>query len=72
MHSHTLAELAKKLHAKEFSVTELTQSLLKRIEAAQPKLNAFITVTGGRALAPARPPVGGQAAGSGGALTRPP
>jgi len=30
MHTYTLAELAKKLRAKEFSVTELTQSLLAR------------------------------------------
>jgi aspartyl-tRNA(Asn)/glutamyl-tRNA(Gln) amidotransferase subunit A len=69
MHSHTLAELAKKLHAKEFSVTELTQSLLKRIEAAQPKLNAFITVTGERALAQARQADAAIASGSAGPLT---
>ncbi|HEV8442558.1 MAG TPA: Asp-tRNA(Asn)/Glu-tRNA(Gln) amidotransferase subunit GatA [Steroidobacteraceae bacterium] len=53
MHTYTLAELAKKLRAKEFSVTELTKALLRRVEAAQPKLNAFITVTAESALAQA-------------------
>ena len=53
MHTLTLAELARKLRAKEFSVTELTKSLLRRIEASQPKLNAFITVTAESALAQA-------------------
>ena len=33
MHTFTLAELAKKLRAKEFSVTELTRALLARVEA---------------------------------------
>ena len=56
MHTFTLAELAKKLRAKEFSVTELTKSLLGRIEASQPKLNAFITVTPESALAQAKAP----------------
>ena len=53
MHTYTLAELAKKLRAKEFSVTELTKSLLGRIESAQPALNAFITVMADSALAQA-------------------
>ena len=35
MHTYTLAELAKKLRAKEFSVTELTRALLARVEAVQ-------------------------------------
>jgi aspartyl-tRNA(Asn)/glutamyl-tRNA(Gln) amidotransferase subunit A len=51
MHTLTLAELARKLRAKEFSVTELTKSLLNRIEAAQPQLNAFITVMADSAMA---------------------
>src|SRR3982751_5737904 len=51
MHTLTLAELARKLRAKEFSVTELTKSLLTRIEAAQPRLNAFITVMADSAMA---------------------
>ena len=35
MHTLTLSELAKQLRAKEFSVTELTQGLLGRIEGSQ-------------------------------------
>jgi Asp-tRNA(Asn)/Glu-tRNA(Gln) amidotransferase A subunit family amidase len=54
MHTFTLAELAKKLRAKEFSVTELTKSLLGRIEASQSKLNAFVTVKHESALAQAK------------------
>jgi aspartyl-tRNA(Asn)/glutamyl-tRNA(Gln) amidotransferase subunit A len=69
MHTFTLAELAKKLRAKEFSVTELTRSLLGRIEAAQPKLNAFITVTPDSALTQAKAADAALAAGSAGPLT---
>ena len=47
MHTLTLSELAKKLRAKEFSVTELTETFLARIKVAQPTFNAFITVTNG-------------------------
>ena len=72
MHTLTLAELAKKLRAKEFSVTELTKSLLARIEASQPKLNAFITVTAGvRAGAGEGQPIGTLASGKAGPLTGP-
>lgn len=69
MHTFTLAELAKKLRAKEFSVTELTRSLLGRIEASQPKLNAFITVTPDAALAQAKAADAALAAGKAGPLT---
>ena len=69
MHTFTLAELAKKLRAKEFSVTELTRSLLGRIEAAQPKLNAFVTVTPEIALAQAKAADAALAAGQAGPLT---
>jgi aspartyl-tRNA(Asn)/glutamyl-tRNA(Gln) amidotransferase subunit A len=65
MHTFTLAELANKLRAKEFSVTELTRAMLARIDAAQSRLNAFITVTPESALAQAgqadRALAGGQA-----------
>ena len=54
MHTFTLSELAKKLRAKEFSVTELTKSLLARIESSQTSLNAFITVLAEHALDEAR------------------
>ena len=69
MHTFTLAELAKKLRAKEFSVTELTKSLLGRIEASQPKLNAFITVTADSALAQAQAADAALASGKAGPLT---
>jgi aspartyl-tRNA(Asn)/glutamyl-tRNA(Gln) amidotransferase subunit A len=69
MHTSTLAELAKRLRAKEFSVTELTQSLLGRIAAAQPSLNAFITVTPEIALAQARAADAAFAAGKASPLT---
>ena len=69
MHTYTLAELAKKLRAKEFSVTELTTSLLGRVEAAQPRLNAFITVMREQALAQAAAADRALAAGSAAPLT---
>ena len=69
MHTFTLAELAKKLRAKEFSVTELTKSLLGRIEASQSKLNAFITVTPESALAQAKAADQAFASGKAGPLT---
>src|SRR6185436_4162381 len=69
MHTSTLAELARKLRAKEFSVTELTKAFLRRIEAAQPGLNAFITVTSESALAQAAAGDRAFAAGTAGPLT---
>ncbi len=69
MHTFTLAELATRLRAKEFSVTELTKSLLGRIEASQPSLNAFVTVTGESALAQARAADAAFASGQAGPLT---
>jgi aspartyl-tRNA(Asn)/glutamyl-tRNA(Gln) amidotransferase subunit A len=69
MHTLTLTELAKKLRAKEFSVTELTRTLLGRIESAQQKLNTFITVTAESALAQARASDALFASGTAAALT---
>ena len=69
MHHLTLAELAKKLRAKEFSVTELTKTLLARIEASQPGLNAFITVMSDSALSQAAAADRALASGSAGPLT---
>jgi aspartyl-tRNA(Asn)/glutamyl-tRNA(Gln) amidotransferase subunit A len=69
MHTFTLAELATKLRAKEFSVTELTKALLARIEASQPKLNAFVTVTAEKALAQANAAEAALASGKAGPLT---
>jgi aspartyl-tRNA(Asn)/glutamyl-tRNA(Gln) amidotransferase subunit A len=69
MHKLTLAELARKLRAKEFSVTELTRRYLERIEAAQPKLNAFVSVTSESALADAAAADRAYASGQAGPLT---
>ena len=69
MHTLTLSELAKQLRAKEFSVTELTQGLLGRIEDAQSTLNAFITVTRDEALVQAKAADAAFAAGQAGPLT---
>ena len=46
----TVASLAAALQARRISSTEITGELLGRIEAAQPRLNAFISVTGEEAL----------------------
>lgn len=50
----TIAEAGRKLAAKTVSPVELTRECLDRIEALNPTLAAFITVTGERALADAR------------------
>ena len=50
----TIAEAARLIAAKRLSPVELTRTLLARVEAMDPKINAFITVTPERALAAAR------------------
>jgi aspartyl-tRNA(Asn)/glutamyl-tRNA(Gln) amidotransferase subunit A len=50
----TLAEASARVRKKTVSPVELTQACLKRIERLNPKLNAYITVTGETALAQAR------------------
>jgi aspartyl-tRNA(Asn)/glutamyl-tRNA(Gln) amidotransferase subunit A len=54
MHDASLRELADALSAGRLSSVELTQLYLGRIAAAQPALNAFITVDAERTLAAAR------------------
>jgi aspartyl-tRNA(Asn)/glutamyl-tRNA(Gln) amidotransferase subunit A len=54
MHHQTVAELAAGLQAGDFSSEELTTVFLDRIERFDPPLNAFISVTGERAMAQAR------------------
>ncbi len=49
----TVAELVAALRAKEISSVELTRAVLGRIEAAQPAINAFISVDAEGALAQA-------------------
>lgn len=64
----TLAAARDGLKGKDFSSTVLTGAYLKAIEAANPKLNAFVAVTGEQALAQAKASDAKLAAGQGGAL----
>src|SRR5271154_7123721 len=50
----TIAETIERLKRKEISPVELVQAHLRRIEALQPRLNAFVHVDGESALARAR------------------
>ena len=50
----TAHEAHEKLRAKEFSSVELTQSVLERIEAVEPQVRAYITVTAEVALQQAK------------------
>jgi Asp-tRNA(Asn)/Glu-tRNA(Gln) amidotransferase A subunit family amidase len=47
-------ELTKRIRSLQLSTVELTETLLARIEASQPSLNALITVCRDGALAAAR------------------
>ena len=69
LHTRSLFELAAGLKAREFSSVELTRTLLARIEAHQPRLNALISVTGESALAEAGRADAVLARGGGGPLT---
>ncbi len=69
MHRLTLAEQAHGLASGEFSSVELTRHYLSRIEAHDPQLNSFITVTGEQALAQAQAADAQRAAGTAGPLT---
>src|SRR5271165_2935528 len=48
------SELAPLLKARKLSPVELVRAYLDRIEAVNPKVNAFITITGDQALEQAR------------------
>lgn len=50
LHKLTIAELRKKLDAKEISSVELTKSSLERVKKLDEKLNAFLTITEAVAL----------------------
>ncbi len=50
----SLSEVSQLVHSKKVSPVELTKECLSCIERLNPKLNAFITVTGDSALAEAR------------------
>jgi aspartyl-tRNA(Asn)/glutamyl-tRNA(Gln) amidotransferase subunit A len=69
MHSETVTQLSASLRQRKFSATELTQSLLARVERAQPELNAFISIEAESALAAAAAADRRLAAGDAPALT---
>jgi len=69
MHSETVTQLIRGLRARKYSAVELTRALLSRIEAAQPALNAFISIESERALAAAAEADRALAAGDAPALT---
>src|SRR5207253_5070141 len=50
----TAIELARRIRAREVSVTEVVQAHLAQIERVNPKVNAIVTLTAERALADAR------------------
>ena len=52
--SLTLADAAKAIGTRKLSPVELTEAVLRRIDVLNPKLNAFLTVVGDRALATAQ------------------
>ena len=69
VHARTVAELAAGLKNKEFSSVELAKLYLDRVEASQPVLNAFVSVTRDAALAAAAEADRQLAAGKGSPLT---
>jgi aspartyl-tRNA(Asn)/glutamyl-tRNA(Gln) amidotransferase subunit A len=69
MTARTLAQLAAGLAARKYSAAELTRAMLARVQAAQPRLNALISVTADAALAEAAVADERLAAGKGGPLT---
>ncbi|WP_086929936.1 Asp-tRNA(Asn)/Glu-tRNA(Gln) amidotransferase subunit GatA [Agarilytica rhodophyticola] len=50
MHNLTIADISRKLRAKEFSSKEITQHLLNRIKSLNENYNAFISITEQQAL----------------------
>jgi aspartyl-tRNA(Asn)/glutamyl-tRNA(Gln) amidotransferase subunit A len=69
LHHMGLTALAAGLRARRFSSVELAEAFLKRIEASQGTLNAFISVTRSQALEDAAAADRALAAGVGGPLT---
>jgi aspartyl-tRNA(Asn)/glutamyl-tRNA(Gln) amidotransferase subunit A len=68
IHRNSLTQLAAGLRAKKFSSVELVRAYLQRIEASQPDLNAFISITAEQALTAAAAADRDIASGRGGAL----
>jgi aspartyl-tRNA(Asn)/glutamyl-tRNA(Gln) amidotransferase subunit A len=68
MHQLSLAEIARALAAKQFSAEELSNHLLSRINALDPQLNSFISVTEELAISQAKAADARRANGETGAL----
>ena len=68
MYRQTLTQLAADLRARRVSSVELVRAFLARIEASQPALNAFVSITAEQALAQAEAADRALAAGRGGPL----
>ncbi len=68
IHRQTLSQLAAALRARKVSSVELVRAFLARIEASQPALNAFVSITAEQALAQAEAADRALAAGRGGPL----
>ena len=69
MHRQSIKALGEGLRARKFSSRELTQQYLQRIEALDPQLNSYISVTSEQALAQADAADARLARGEGGPLT---
>lgn len=54
LHSLTIAEASRLIESRKLSPVELTEALLRRVEALDPQLDAFITLTAERAIDDAR------------------
>ena len=63
--SLTITEISRRIAARELTSVELTRAYLARIERLNPRINAYITVTGEQALAQARALDAETAAGRG-------
>ena len=68
IHRETLTQLSADLRARKVSSVELVRTFLARIEASQPTLNAFVSITAEQALAAAEAADRRLAGGCGGAL----
>ncbi|MFZ2041711.1 MAG: Asp-tRNA(Asn)/Glu-tRNA(Gln) amidotransferase subunit GatA [Desulfobacterales bacterium] len=69
LHELTIHQARKRLKRREITAVALTEALLERITAVDPRVKAFITVAADSALAEARTADQSLAGGSGGPLT---
>ena len=69
MHELSIAQIAAALRSGQFTSVELTRHMLQRIEALDPSLNSFVTVTAEDALAAAAAADARLTAGEAGPLT---